>query len=140
MVRALLRLLPALWAGVLLAIATLAAPAAFATLPSAEAGRVVGWIFWREAWFSLGLAALLLLLRLGDGREGREGRPVDLALLLAAAACTGLGYFALQPLMAAARAGQGLLSFGQLHGISLLCFALKLLCVLALAWRAARRA
>lgn len=133
----LLRLLPALWAGVLLAIATLAAPAAFATLPTAEAGRVVGWIFWREAWLSLGLAALTLLLRLGAGREGRS---LDLALLLAVAACTGLGYFALQPLMAAARSGQGPLSFGQLHGLSLLCFGLKLLCLLALAWRAARRA
>ena len=137
MVRALLRLLPALWAGVLLAIATLAAPAAFATLPAAEAGRVVGWIFWREAWLSLGLAALLMLLRVGSGREGRSA---DLALLLATAAFTGLGYFALQPLMTAARAGQGPLSFGQLHSVSLLCFGLKLLCLLALAWRAARRA
>ena len=35
----------AAWAGVLLAIAFLAAPAAFATLPGADAGRVVGRLF-----------------------------------------------------------------------------------------------
>jgi len=132
----LLRLLPGIWAGLLLCIALLAAPAAFATLPQAEAGRVVGWIFLREAWLSLGLAALLLALRLSGGRDGRA---VDAALLLAVAACTGLGYFALQPWMAAARAGQGPLSFGQLHGISLGFYALKLLCLLALAWRVTRR-
>ena len=56
------RLLPGLWAGVLLCIAAIAAPAAFAALPSAEAGQVVARLFVREAWLSLGVAALLLWL------------------------------------------------------------------------------
>ena len=40
-------------------------------------------------------------------------------LALGTVFCTVAGYYALAPLMAAARAGQGSLSFAQLHGISL---------------------
>ena len=47
------------------------------------------------------------------------------------------GYFALQPMMAAARAGQGPLSFGQLHALSAVFYAVKVVLVAALAWRAA---
>ena len=43
------RLLPGLWAGLLLCIAAIAAPAAFRALPSADAGRVVARMFAREA-------------------------------------------------------------------------------------------
>ena len=46
------------------------------------------------------------------------------------------GYFAVLPMMEAARAGQqGTLSFGTLHAVSGGLFALKGLLVLALAWR-----
>jgi hypothetical protein len=55
--------------------------------------------------------------------------------LLGVLFCTVAGYFAIQPMMAAARAGQGSLSFGALHGISSAFFVLKGLLVLALAWR-----
>ena len=127
------RLLPALWAGMLICIAALAAPAAFANLTGADAGRVVGHIFVREAWLSLVLAALLLLLERASGAPGR----VDRLLLWGTVACTLLGYFAIQPLMPAARAGQGVLSFGQLHLISTLFYGLKTVLVLTLAWRSA---
>ena len=127
------RLLPALWAGVLICIAAIAAPAAFANLDAADAGRVVSHVFVREAWSSLLLAALLLLL---ERRHGAPGR-VNAALLWGTIACTLLGYFAIQPLMPAARAGQGALSFGQLHLISTLFYGLKTVLVLALAWRVA---
>ena len=127
------RLLPGVWAGVLLVIAGIAAPAAFATLPAAEAGRVMARIFAHEGWFSLALAALLLLL------YRRRGAPKsrDVLLLWGTVACTLLGYFAVQPLMPAARAGQGVLSFGQLHLLSTMLYGIKTLLVLALAWRAA---
>jgi hypothetical protein len=125
------RVLPGLWAGVLISIAALAAPAAFGTLVVADAGRVVAHIFVREAWLSLVLAALLLGL---DRLHGAPGR-VNAGLLWGTVACTLLGYFALQPLMPAARGGQGLLSFGQLHLISTVFYGLKTLLVLALAWR-----
>ena len=71
----------------------------------------------------------------------REGAPQfgwDFGLVLGALACTVAGYYALLPLMDAARAGQGALGFGQLHAVSAAFYAVKLLLVLALAWRAAR--
>jgi hypothetical protein len=71
--------------------------------------------------------------RSGDGSV----LSTEILLLLGTVFCTVAGYFALQPLMAAARAGQGALSFGQLHIISVGFFGAKLLCILALAWRAA---
>jgi hypothetical protein len=126
------RILPALWAGMLLCIAALAAPAAFGSLAVADAGRVVAHIFVREAWLSLVLAALLLVLERLHGASGR----VSVLLLWGTIACTLLGYFAIQPLMPAARAGQGVLSFGQLHLVSTLFYGLKAALVLALAWRA----
>ena len=120
------RLLPGLWLGLLLTIALVAAPASFAVLPGADAGRVVGRLFAQESWTSLALAGLLLWLLRAHGHA---------PLLWAAAACTLLGYFALQPLMAAARTGQGAFSFGQLHLVSTVLYGLKTLLVLRLAWR-----
>ena len=50
----------------------------------------------------------------------RQGSQFSAGMLLALGAvfCTVAGYFALQPMMPAARAGQGRLSFGQLHAVS----------------------
>lgn len=134
-------LLPALWAGALIAVATLATPAPFATLPQAEAGRVVARVLSHEAHASLVLGVLVLLLeRRAARREAAEGRGsqfgTGMALALGAIFCTVLGYFALQPLMPAARAGQGAFSFAQLHLASTACYLLKTALVLALAWRA----
>jgi hypothetical protein len=128
------RLLPGLWAGLLLCIAAIAAPAAFGALPSAEAGQVVSRIFIREAWLSLALAALLLGL---ERRRPAQTGPGNVSVLWTAAGCTLLGYFAVQALMPAARVGKGVLSFGQLHLISMVFYGIKTLAVLLLAWRAA---
>jgi hypothetical protein len=133
------RLLPGLWAGVLLCIALIATPAIFAALPSADAGKVVSRVFVQEAWLSLALAGVLLLLDRNPARIGRlaaqAARPERL-MLWGTVGCTLLGYFAVQALMPAARAGQGVLSFGQLHLISTAFYGLKTLLVLGLAWRA----
>jgi hypothetical protein len=134
------RLLPGVWAGLLLCVALIAAPAPFAILSSADAGRVVARIFAQEAWLSLGMAALLLLLgrrsKRGDFASGKRGLNFDEWLILGSVACTALGYFGVQALLPAARAGQGTLSFGQLHLLSVALFALKAALVLVLAWRA----
>ena len=61
----------------------------------------------------------------------------EMLLLLGTVFCTVAGYFALQPLLPAARAGQGVLSFGQLHFVSVAFFVAKLLLLMALTWRAA---
>lgn len=133
-----------LWAGVLLAIALIAAPAGFATLAAADAGRVAGRMFAQEAYLGLALAIVLFLLERRRARlDAEAGRGsvfnANMVLLLGALFCTVAGYFALQPMMAAARAGQGPWSFGALHGASAAFFGLKALLVLALAWRLAPR-
>lgn len=133
-------LLAALWAGVLLAIGAVAAPASFAVLPSGDAGKVAGRIFSIEAHAGLAIAVLLFVIERRRARDAAEaGRgsvmSANLVILLGALFCTVAGYFALQPMMAAARAGQGSWSFGALHAVSSVFFVLKGLLVLALAWR-----
>jgi hypothetical protein len=136
---------PALWAGVLLCVALIAAPAPFATLEVEEAGRVVARIFFVEACFSLLAAALWLLLDRGAGRSASRGLfgsqrgalEADVWLTWATVLCTVVGYFAVATLLPAAREGSGLFSFGQLHLLSMVLFGVKTLLVLALAWRCA---
>ena len=142
-------LLPAVWAGLLLTVALVATPSGFALFPPAEAGRLAGRILGQEAAISLAMAVVLLLL---DRRRHwqAEAPPAgaaparvldaDALLLLGAAFCTIAGYYALLPLMDAARAGQGRFSFRQLHAASAVFYGVKLVLVLALAWRRAGRA
>jgi hypothetical protein len=132
------RLIPGLWAGMLLCIALSATPAAFATLAVHDAGRVVGRIFAQEAYLSLalGVAVLLLERRAAAKHESGSRFSTSMVLTLVALFCTVFGYFGLQPMMEAARAGQGAWTFGQLHGASLAFFGAKVLAVGALAWRA----
>ena len=62
----------------------------------------------------------------------------DVLMVLGTLFCTVAGYYAVQPMLPAARAGQGPLSFGALHGVSLGFFALKGVLAMALAWRLGR--
>ncbi len=136
--------LSGLWAGLLVAIGAIAAPAAFAiTLPE-TAGRIAGRMFAQEAYLSLALSIGLFLVLRGEARAAaRQGAgslfSTDMLLALGALFCTVAGYFTVVPMMAAARGGGSALpvglSFGALHGISAGFFALKGLLVLALAWR-----
>ncbi len=136
--------LAGIWAGVLLGIAFIAAPAPFVTLASADAGRVVARIFAHEAYLSLAFALLLyLIVRKQAHFAAAAGKgsvvSANVLLVLGTLFCTVAGYFALQPMLEAARAGQGRFSFGALHGASMGFFALKGLLVLLLAWRLAGR-
>ena len=137
------RLLPALWAGGLLCVALLATPAPFAMLAPADAGRVAGRMLAQEAYASLALGLVLLVLERVAARRATEAHTgpqfsTGMVLVLGALFCTVAGYFAVQPMMAAARAGQGSLGFMQLHAISAAFYLLKTALVLALAWRASR--
>ena len=138
-------LLAGLWAGVILAIGLIGAPAGFAVLSTpAEAGRVAGRMFAVEAPLSLALAVAIFLLerrRARDEAEAGRGSQLNANMLLALGAlfCTVAGYYAIQPMMAAARAGQGAWSFGALHAASTVFFGLKGLLVLVLAWRLSSR-
>ena len=133
-------LVAGLWAGVLVCIGVLAAPAAFATLASADAGRLVGRMLTREAYLSLVLATVLFAIeRMRSQRASNQGTgsvfSTNLVLIFGTLFCTVAGHFAVEPMMAAARGGQGAWSFGALHAVSGGLFALKGLLVLALAWR-----
>jgi hypothetical protein len=135
------RLLPGLWAGWLLCVALLATPAAFARLAAPDAGRVVARMLAQEAYTSLALGLILLVLerlvaRRAVAAGGGTQFSTGMMLTLGAVFCTVAGYFAVQPLMPAARAGEGLLTFGQLHAASAAFYVVKIGLVLALAWRA----
>ena len=145
MLEVLRRLLPGLWAGLLLTVALVATPAPFALLAQADAGRVVSRILAQEAYTSLALSVLLLgLERVRAKRRSDEGTgsqfSLEMALVGGALFCTVAGYFGLQPMMAAAKAGQGPLSFGQLHAVSAAFYVVKALLVAVLAVIAARAA
>lgn len=133
-------LLAALWLGLVVTLAAVVAPVLFAGLDREVAGRLAGQMFRIEANVALGLAIALFLierrlaaLRMRTGQGSMLSR--NLLLVLGALFCTVLGYFALQPMMEAARAGQGRFGFGVLHGASSVLFMLKGLLLLALVWR-----
>lgn len=135
-------LLAALWAGELLAVALLAAPNAFATLERAVAGRYVGRLFEMDARFALAAGVLLILMerRLHrDGESGGSAMNFGVLLPLLAIGFTAAGYYALEPMMEAARQGQGSWTFLQLHAVSMAFFGLRMIAVLVLAWRAMPR-
>lgn len=136
-------LLAAIWVGVIAAVGLIAAPAAFAVLERADAGRLVGRLFAQDAMLSLVLAMALFLIERTRARHAAaagQGSALNAEMLLALAAlfCTVAGYYALQPMMVQARSGQGRWSFGTLHAVSTVFFGLKALVVATLAWRLSR--
>lgn len=136
-------LLPAVWLGVLLCVALIATPAGFALLPRSQAGALASSLLQQEAYLSLAMGVMVLLLERWLARQDAAAGATETHFgkgtlwVLGAVVCTVLGYFALQGPMADARAGQGILTFTQLHGISLSAYGLKVLLVAALAWRGA---
>lgn len=139
-------LLPAVWLGVLLCVALIATPAGFALLPRSQAGALAGRILGQEAYLSLIMGVLVLVMERWLARSRTAAsvpaspRQLTSATLLAMGTlfCTVLGYFALQGPMASARLGQGAFSFTQLHAVSLVAYGAKVLLVAALAWRGTR--
>ena len=134
-----------LWTGLVLCLGGVAAPSLFAVLERAQAGAVAGRLFRIEATLSLVVAVALLIIERQVARARLERTPppsrvsTELLLLLGVLFCTVAGYFALQPLMEQAKAGQGPWSFGALHGVSSVFFAAKGVLLLALSWRCTAR-
>jgi len=134
------RILPGFWLGLLVCVAALAAPAAFGELERAEAARYVNQLFLREAYASLLIGTTLLALeRMRARRRVLAGLGSqfsgEMGLALGAVFCTVLGYFAVQPMLPGAKMGQGPLTFGQLHALSVVFFAVKGFLAAVLAWR-----
>jgi hypothetical protein len=142
MLQRLAGVLAALWLGLVATLALVAAPTLFSMLERPLAGRLAGQMFRLEAHAALALALLLFLIeRLRRRRSGQRAAPTPELLLIAGALfCTVLGYFGLQPMMEAAKAGEPTrLGFGALHALSTLFFAVKGLLLLALVWRQSGR-
>jgi hypothetical protein len=136
--------LAGLWAGVLWGVGSIGAPAGFATAAPDVAGRMVGRMFAQEAYLSLALAMVLFFIVRGAARRAAEAGTgsvlsADMVIVLGTLFCTVAGYFAVQPMMAAARAGQGAASFAVLHGVSAAFYVLKAVLVTVLAWRLTAR-
>ena len=129
-----------LWAGLLWGVGLIGAPAGFAIAPPDVAGRIAGRMFAQEATLSLALAIVLFIVLRRVARDAAETGAgsvfsANMVLILGALFCTVFGYFALQPMMADAKAGHGSLSFGALHGISAGLYMLKAVLVTIAAWR-----
>jgi hypothetical protein len=129
------------WLGLLVSLTFIAAPAAFALLDKPAAGILVGRLFAQEAALSAlsSMVFVMILRRLSEHEASpRSPSPASdtrLWMVLGVLGCTVVGYYAMQPLLVAARVGQGALSFGLLHGISVAFFGLKMLLLLMLTWR-----
>ena len=129
-------LIVTLWVGSLWAIGYLAAPTLFATLyDRVLAGTVAGSLFRTEAWVSVTCALLLLGLRAWQNRRQAHVSNAETRIIMAMLGCTVIGYFCLQPFMAALReaagpAGIGAASavsdishqFAMLHGLSMVFY------------------
>jgi len=120
-------LLASLWAGSVWTVSYLAAPSAFATLDSTQAGNVVGIMLTRLAWLSMVLGPLLALLVSRPSDLDRRRRRWLYGLIAGMLACSLIVYLGLQPMMAAIReaAGSGGVrasaqwgTFAALHGVS----------------------
>jgi hypothetical protein len=131
-------LVTTLWVGSLWTIGYLVAPALFATLSDRVlAGIIAGSLFRIQAWLSVACAMVLIVLVImspADTDSSSGQRKLGLGLVVAMLACTAVGYFGLQPFMAALResAGPGgVLSsdaktqFGVLHGMSSVIYLIQ---------------
>ena len=98
-----MRLLATLWLGLLLTVAAVATPSAFATLPTSQAGLVVARVLASEAAASLVIGAVLLVLmrvrtRHPHGTSDAQFH-LDFGLALCGVFLTVVGYYAVLPLM-----------------------------------------
>jgi hypothetical protein len=129
-----------LWAGAVLAVAVIGTPAGFALVPRDVAGKLAGFMLSREAYLSIAMSVVLFVVVRAEARAAarlKQGSVLSANMLLVMGAlfCTVFGHFGIGSAMDAAREGKGALSFGALHGISVMFFGLKGLLVIALCWR-----
>ena len=121
-----------LWVGSLWTIGYLVAPVLFSSLSDRVlAGTIAGSLFRVEAWLSLVCGAVLLLL--GSAESDPRRKKIWLGIIVAMMACTAIGYFGLQPMMAALRAagkngvleGAARTQFGILHSVAAVFYLLQ---------------
>lgn len=126
-------LITTLWAGSLWTIGYLVAPVLFATLADRTlAGTIAGSLFKAQAWLTLVCGALVLLILQAD--KAWPQRRACQKLVLAMLVCTLIGFFGLQPMMAALREAAGATGvmdgatrtqFGLLHGLASMLYLVQ---------------
>ena len=134
-------LLVTLWAGSLWTVGYLAAPLLFITLQDRTlAGTIAGTLFRAEAWLSLACGLLLLAIFRAD--PYLPSRKSCTRLVIGMLLCVLVGYFGLQPFLAALKerslTNGGLMDeaslarFGMLHGIASVIYLVQSLLAIAL--------
>lgn len=127
-------LLVTVWVGSLWTVGYLAAPTLFATLSDRTlAGSIAGSLFRVEAWVSVVCGLSLLVLLFAD--RGFEKRRACIVLVVLMLVCLSVGYFGLQPYMAALKetavANGGVMPdaararFGMLHGVASVIYLIQ---------------
>lgn len=120
---ALQRVLTTAWVGGVWAVGFLVAPALFAILTRADAGRVAATIFARLHLFGL-IAGVVLIAFVFYERRGRAFRSRRFWLLTGMTLLTALNHFGIATAMQALRGPGGAIApssaaeFGLLHGVS----------------------
>lgn len=120
-------LLVTFWVGSLWTVGYLAAPTLFATLADRTlAGSIAGSLFRVEAWVSVVCGLSLMVLLFVD--RGFAKRRDGIVLVVLMLVCLSVGYFGLQPFMAALKetavTNGGVMTeaararFGMLHGMA----------------------
>jgi hypothetical protein len=134
--------LATLWAGAVVIIGALAAPALFSVLPREMAGTGAGRIFHLEAQLSLFMAVLIFVMerrRVRDAVESgaqQSAMSATLLMTLVVLFLTIFGQHVLHPMIQAARQGAPSgLSFAALHGLSAALYWSKALILLVMSWR-----
>lgn len=125
-------LVAALWAGSLWTVGYLVAPILSNTLPERKVfGNIAAGIFRGEAWLTVACAlAMLVLVMLARDIDAKRKRTLTF-IVGAMLACTVLGYFGMQPVMAMLREAAGTqgvmdsnlrMKFGIVHGVAALFY------------------
>ena len=134
-------LLVTVWVGSLWTIGYLAAPTLFATLADrALAGSIAGSLFRVEAWVSLACGLSLLALLFADRSFAKRRACIVLVVLMLV--CLSVGYFGVQPFMAALKetavSNGGVMTeaararFGMLHGVASVIYLVESLLAVVL--------
>jgi hypothetical protein len=124
MLKKLLTLGVCLWTGAVLAIAFIAAPAAFAALPSADAGLVAARLFRVEAFGTMMVGTVAWIVMRREAAQASRDWPLWVAVLFAMMT-TLIGYFGLVEQMQSAKAANNAALYARLHGVSMVAYAIK---------------
>jgi hypothetical protein len=136
MLRQLLTVILALWAGSLWTVCAIVAHLLFSVVPDRSlAGDLAGHFFRVESWLGLALGGVVLALL---SRIDKIRSNANYALAIVTSVAPLSNEIVLRPIMESARAAGDMRLFGILHGGAALLFGFACVTVLGLIWRTSR--